>query len=200
MEFCKKLQELRKQKGITQEELAKELFVSRTAVSKWESGRGYPNLDSLKDISKFFVVSIDELLSCGEVLAIAEESEKTKTMRFRDLVFGLLDLSVLMLFFLPFFGQTREGIVYEVSLLRLNLISIYIKVFYFVIITAISLFGVLFMVLNKFNGKTWVLIKHATSLILNVVGVLTFIITRQVYVATFLFVFLIIKSLILLKK
>ena len=83
-----------------QEELAKNLFVSRTAVSKWESGRGYPNLDSLKDISKFFAISIDELLSCGEVLAIAEESEKTKTMRFRDLVFGLLDISVLMLFFL----------------------------------------------------------------------------------------------------
>ena len=47
MEFNKKLQELRKQKGFTQEELAELLFVSRTAVSKWESGRGYPNIDSI---------------------------------------------------------------------------------------------------------------------------------------------------------
>ena len=63
MEFNEKLQELRKQKGFTQEELAELLFVSRTAVSKWESGRGYPNIDSLKAISKLFSVTIDELLS-----------------------------------------------------------------------------------------------------------------------------------------
>ena len=47
MEFHEKLQELRKKKGLTQEELAKELYVSRTAISKWESGKGYPNIDSL---------------------------------------------------------------------------------------------------------------------------------------------------------
>ena len=41
MEFNEKLQELRKQRGLTQEELAEKLYVSRTAISKWESGRGY---------------------------------------------------------------------------------------------------------------------------------------------------------------
>ena len=46
MEFGEKLQELRKKKGLTQEELAEALYVSRTAVSKWELGRGYPNIDS----------------------------------------------------------------------------------------------------------------------------------------------------------
>lgn len=63
MEFGEKLQELRKNKDMTQEELAEALYVSRTAISKWESGRGYPSIDSLKEISRFFSVSIDELLS-----------------------------------------------------------------------------------------------------------------------------------------
>ena len=54
MEFNEKLQELRKNKGLTQEELAEALYVSRTAISKWESGRGYPSIDSLKEIANFF--------------------------------------------------------------------------------------------------------------------------------------------------
>ena len=73
MELNEKLQELRKQKGFTQEELAEILFVSRTAISKWESSRGYPNIDSLKAIAKFFGVTVDELLSGDELLTIAEE-------------------------------------------------------------------------------------------------------------------------------
>ena len=105
MEFHEKLQELRKQKGLTQEELAQVLFVSRTAVSKWESGRGYPSIESLKAISIFFKVTVDELLSNEELLTISEEDNKKKENHFRDLVFGLLDIGVAMLLFLPFFGQ-----------------------------------------------------------------------------------------------
>lgn len=41
MKFCEKLQELRKSRGQTQEELVEQLYVSRTAISKWESWRGY---------------------------------------------------------------------------------------------------------------------------------------------------------------
>ena len=53
MEFCEKLQELRKNHRLTQEELAEQLYVSRTAISKWESGRGYPSIDSLKAIAMY---------------------------------------------------------------------------------------------------------------------------------------------------
>ena len=86
MEFNEKLQELRKNKGLTQEELAEALYVSRTAISKWESGRGYPSIDSLKAIAKYFSVAIDELLSSDEVLSIAEEDNKQKEKHFRTLI------------------------------------------------------------------------------------------------------------------
>ena len=71
MEFNEKLQELRKQRGLTQEELAQSLYVSRTAISKWESGRGYPKIESLKSIAQYFRITVDELLS-------SEGSKKAK--------------------------------------------------------------------------------------------------------------------------
>ena len=109
MEFNEKLQELRKQKGLTQEELAEVLYVSRTAISKWESGRGYPNIDSLKAISKFFSVSLDDLLSSDAILTIAEDENKQKENQSRNLVFGLLDSSVAIFLFLPFFQELAHS-------------------------------------------------------------------------------------------
>ena len=98
MEFNEKLQELRKNKGLTQEELAKELFVSRTAVSKWESGRGYPSIDSLKEISKFFSVTIDELICSQEFMTAAEKDKKETLSKYTSLICGALDIFHLILF------------------------------------------------------------------------------------------------------
>jgi len=97
MEFNEKLQQLRKQRNLTQEELAETLYVSRTAVSKWESGRGYPSIDSLKAISRLFSVSIDELLSSEELISLAETESKEKAESFSDMVFGILDCTTMLL-------------------------------------------------------------------------------------------------------
>jgi transcriptional regulator with XRE-family HTH domain len=105
LEFNEKLQELRKSKNMTQEQLAEQLFVSRTAISKWESGRGYPSIDSLKEISGFFHVSLDELLSGEEILTIAQDETKHRIYHNRDLVFGLLDCAIASFLFIPLFGQ-----------------------------------------------------------------------------------------------
>ena len=99
MELGEKLQALRKNRGLTQEELAEALYVSRTAVSKWESGRGMPNIESLKAISKFFSVTLDDLLSGEELLVIAEDDHKQKEMHTRDLIYGLLDCSMACCFY-----------------------------------------------------------------------------------------------------
>ena len=200
MEFNEKLQELRKQKALTQEELAEILFVSRTAISKWESGRGYPSIDSLKAIAKFFGVTIDELLSGDELLTIAEEDTKEKENHFYDLISGFLDCSIAMFFFLPFFGQSYNGIIENVSLPSLIHISSYLKTTYFVVVIGIIISGILMLALQNCHAVFWSTNKRKLSLGLNALGVLLFIISSQPYAATFLFLFLAIKVLMLIKK
>lgn len=62
MEFNNKLYQLRKQKGLSQEELANRLNVSRQTVSKWEIGDSTPDMEKLAAISSLFDISLDELV------------------------------------------------------------------------------------------------------------------------------------------
>ncbi|MBR2854799.1 MAG: helix-turn-helix transcriptional regulator [Clostridia bacterium] len=109
MEFHEKLAELRKSKGMTQEELAQALYVSRTAVSKWESGRGYPSIDSLKEISRFFAVTIDELICPREMITAAEDDKKALIGRYVSVICSTLDLLTAVLLFLPVFGNGADS-------------------------------------------------------------------------------------------
>ena len=200
MEFHEKLLELRKRKGLTQEELAEALFISRAAVSKWESGRGYPNIDSLKAIAAFFSVTIDDLLSSGEVLALAEENHKRSALRFRDLVLGLLDCSIAMILFLPFFGESANGTIHEVSLLSLTEAALWLKTMYLAVVTGTVLWGILTLALQNTDAKLWLQQKTTVSLLLSSSSVLLFIISRQPYAAVLAFVFLLIKGFVLIKQ
>lgn len=200
MEFNKKLQELRRQRGLTQEELAESLYVSRTAISKWESGRGYPNIESLKTIAKFFSVTLDDLLSTDEVLTIAEEDSKRKTTHFRDLAFGLMDICISMLLFLPFFAENVDGIIQSVSLILLGGVQPYLKAAYIVFVAATSLMGVLILALQNCSVSAWLKSKLAISLLLGTGLVLLLIISSQPYAAVFAFVLLTMKALILIKR
>ena len=69
MAFASKLQQIRQENGISQEAFAELLGVSRQSVSKWERGRGYPEIDKLIFISEHFNISLDELLkdSSGKI-------------------------------------------------------------------------------------------------------------------------------------
>ena len=200
MELHEKLQELRKQKGLTQEELAELLYVSRTAVSKWESGRGFPNIESLKAISGYYAVSLDELLSGEEILAIAEKDSKEKEGTIRDLLFGLLDCGMALLLFLPLFGQNAGGAVQAVSALGLNAIAPYLKAAYCTFVSVMGAMGILTLALQNCRQKFWMQSKHILSLSLSAVGVCLFMIGRQPYAAVFTFAFLMIKAFMLIKR
>ena len=199
MDFQDKLKELRKNRGLTQEELAQALFVSRTAISKWESGKGYPNIDSLKAISKYFCVSLDDLLSTDEILTIAEDDGKQKERHLRNLVFGLLDCSIAMFLFLPFFGQRVDGVIQEVSVLMLTEEEIYIKIPYLIIVFSMTVWGILMLALQDCQVSFWLQKKDKVSLGLGAVGALLFMISRQPYASAYLFLILVIQALMLIK-
>lgn len=200
MEFHEKLQELRKQRSLTQEELAEALYVSRTAISKWESGRGYPSIDSLKAISSFFSVSIDTLLSGEEVLNIAEEDQKHTAQHFRDLVFGLLDCSAALFFFLPLFGQSKNETIQDVSLLALSELQPWLKTAYVSVVAAMIAAGIVTLALQTSAHPLWLRHKTSLSLCIHTLGAFLFILSRQPYAAAFLFIFLVIKVFLILKR
>ena len=185
MELNEKLQSLRKQRGLTQEDLAAALYVSRTAISKWESGRGTPSIDSLKAIAAYFSVSVDDLLSGDQLLSLAEQDTKRRTTHQQDLVFGLLDAGAVLLLLLPIFGQTVNGTVRGI---------------YVVFALLSALFGVLTLCLLRCRHPAWARSKRPLSLSLGVAGVLLFILSPQPYAAALLFLFLIIKACLLLHR
>ena len=200
MNFCEKLQQLRKQKGLTQEQLAEKMFVSRTAISKWESGKGYPNLDSLKYLSEIFSVSIDDLLSGEELISLAETENRANIGNTLRIVFGILDVMALAFIFLPFYGQKQNGFIQLVSLLAYQDTAAFIRVAYFIVLILMALVGFTEMVVrNEENVK---ILKNGKvlSICIQMIAIMVFILTQQPYVTFLLFAFMMIKVVILIKS
>ncbi|MDE8735267.1 helix-turn-helix transcriptional regulator, partial [Eubacteriales bacterium DFI.9.88] len=78
MTFAEKLKSLRTKNGYSQEELAEALNVSRQAITKWESGKGMPDIQNLIAISDLFDVTLDSLMREEEELETSDESSCTK--------------------------------------------------------------------------------------------------------------------------
>jgi len=72
METQKTLSQFRKSLNMTQGELAEKLFVTRQAISRWETGETTPNIDTLKLMSSTFNISINELIGAGENKAFCQ--------------------------------------------------------------------------------------------------------------------------------
>ena len=199
MEFGEKIQSLRKSKGLTQEELAERLYVSRTAVSKWESGRGYPSIDSIKEIASFFSVTIDELLSSEKILSLAEKENKENIQKIYNLLFGILDLFTLALIVLPIYPNTVNGHIYSVSLPNFMETSLFSITVYWIMFLTLIIVGTLKIVLTQLNIHKCERSVLWCSMVLGALTVLFLILTRQVYATTIIFTLLIIKGFLYLK-
>ena len=198
MEFNEKLQELRKGKGLTQEELAEKLFVSRAAVSKWESGRGYPSIDSLKEISRYFSVTIDELICPEEIISAAEEEKQAFAGRTISFISNTLDLLTVLMLFLPVFGN-GEASPMAVSLFRLTGVHSWVRIVFLTVIGLSALNGLCGLILVHFNRPVWNKHRLVTGMVLSVLAVAVFIAARQPYAGILSFSLLVIKTFGIIK-
>ena len=199
MEFGEKLQQLRKGRGLTQEELAEALFVSRTAVSKWESGRGYPSIDSLKDISAFFSVSIDGLLSGEKLISIAEKENRENIRRICNFLFGGADLLSVIFIILPLYPNEAEGFIYSVSLFYFAQTSSFNLAVHWAVFILFMLFGAGKILLTCGKKEKEQNLITAASLILGIITVLYLSLTREAYAIAAAFILLTVKTALFIK-
>ena len=198
MEFHEKLQELRKSRSLTQEELASALFVSRTAISKWESGRGYPSIDSLKEISRYFSVTIDELICSDEILSAAEKEKAEMVGRYLALICSTLDILLAMLLFIPVFRNEAASPA-SVSLFAISGLAQWVKAIFAGAIGLTVLNGVCGAIISHFDQPIWNRHRLVTGLALSIIDVALFLATRQPYAGIICFAFLIVKAFLVFK-
>ena len=196
MEFHEKLQEFRKSRGLTQEELAEDLYVSRTAVSKWESGRGYPSIDSLKEISKYFSVTIDDLLSGDKLISIAEKENESNIRNMCELLLGIVDVCSILLIVLPLYPNRIGEHIYSVNLFSYMETTTFHRLICWGMYLALILLGILKIVLSKLEVKKHGMLVTGISIGVSIVCVLFLALAREAYAIVLSFLLLIFKGIL----
>ena len=199
MEFNEKLQKLRTGEKLTQEELAEKLYVSRTAISKWESGRGYPSIDSLKAIAQYFHITIDELIGGEEMITLAEKNIEASNKKHLYLICGMLDCLTLLLLFLPVFGDGTAP-VSSVAVTAMTAVSSWLKTTFIVLIGITVLTGFTAVTVSSLDKPVWSQRLWTAGIVLSILGSMLFILSRQPYAGIFYLCILVTKGFLMQKS
>ena len=194
MEFNEKLKELRSSRGLTQEELAEVLFVSRTAISKWESGRGYPGIDSLREISDFFSVTIDELLSGEKLVSIAEKENKSNMQSLCSILIGAIDLLYFLLMVLPLYPKSMGGYIASVNLFGYTETSAFNRIVYWGLFFLLMGTGVTEVIVTRLKIEKVYKMIIIFSMLLSIAAVLFLALTGETYATALAFLLLVLKA------
>ena len=201
MEFCDKIKKIRTDNNLTQEQFAEKLYVSRTAVSIWESGKGYPSIDSLKYMSKLFNISIDDLLSSEEILDIAEQDKQQKIKKNNGFIFGAFDLLSLFMIILTLYAFTVNNYIYSVSLFATlfakNDLLNYIKISYLVSYIILFIIGIIEIILSLLGKEKIQKYLNIISISIHLLVILFLIMTKEPYACSLIFMLFVFKSFLL---
>ncbi|MGY3750058.1 helix-turn-helix domain-containing protein [Vagococcus acidifermentans] len=108
MEIGKVIKQKRTELNLTQEDLAKELFVSRQLISKWENGKSYPDLEQVVKLSERFNLSLDELLK-GDEYIVKELTFDTAKKKLLEILLVVLTIATISLLSIIGFGLYIDG-------------------------------------------------------------------------------------------
>lgn len=198
MDFGEKLKALRTERGLTQEQLAARLYVSRTAVSKWETGGGSPNLDSLQAVARLFDVSVDDLLSTDDLIVLARDERRSTARSSGMLSFGLLDVLAVVFAFIPLYGVDVGSFVRMANLADYGASVDFGASFAVMAAAVVSLMfvGAVEIVLAAAGSRRAARIVALVGFAVQALAVVLFASTMQPYATTLMFVLLLAKVVV----
>ena len=198
MDFGEKLKALRTERGLTQEQLAARLYVSRTAVSKWETGGGSPNLDSLQAVARLFDVSVDDLLSADDLIVLARDERRSTARSSGMLSFGLLDVLAVVFAFIPLYGVDDGSFVRMANLADYGASVDFGASFAVMTAAVVSLMfvGAVEILLAAAGSRRAARIVALVGFAVQALAVVLFASTMQPYATTLMFVLLLAKVVV----
>ena len=198
MDFGEKLKALRTERGLTQEQLAAKLYVSRTAVSKWETGGGSPNLDSLQVVARLFDVSVDDLLSTDDLIVLARDERRSTARSSGMLSFGLLDVLAVVFAFIPLYGVDDGSFVRMANLADYGASVDFGASFAVMAAAVVSLMfvGAVEIVLAAVGSRRAARIVALVGFAVQALDVVLFASTMQPYATTLMFALLLAKVVV----
>lgn len=198
MDFGEKLKALRTERGLTQEQLAAKLYVSRTAVSKWETGGGSPNLDSLQVVARLFDVSVDDLLSTDDLIVLARDERRSTARSSGMLSFGLLDVLAVVFAFIPLYGVDDGSFVRMANLADYGASVDFGASFAVMAAAVVSLMfmGAVEIVLAAVGSRRAARIVALVGFAVQALAVVLFASTMQPYATTLMFALLLAKVVV----
>ena len=198
MDFGEKLKALRTERGLTQEQLAAKLYVSRTAVSKWETGGGSPNLDSLQAVARLFDVSVDDLLSADDLIVLARDERRSTARSSGMLSFGLLDVLAVVFAFIPLYGVDDGSFVRMANLADYGASVDFGASFAVMAAAVVSLMfvGAVEILLAAAGSRRAARIVALVGFAVQALAVVLFASTMQPYATTLMFVLLLAKVVV----
>ena len=180
--------------------LSSGLFYIYKAVALWLwAGKGYPSLDSLKGISSFFSVTIDELLSGEKLISIAEKENRSNLQNICNLLTGIVDVFSFMLIVLPLYPKHMGEAVLAVNLFSYSETAVFIKMAYWGIFLVLIMAGVIEIVMSQRNTGKGKKALQVSSMIFSIIAVIFLALTREAYATTLAFMLFLLKGILTVK-